>query len=116
MFHLSQKLEHFYLSRGGEKKKSLMSLYTSVVKNQLPSRRRWFHLWVRKMPWRRKWQPTPVFLPRKSHFLGHWHLAGYSPWDCKYPYTVSPHPMPSLRLPLIYFLSLYICFFQNIYI
>ena len=32
MFHLSQKLEHFYLSRGGEKK-SLMSLYTSVVKN-----------------------------------------------------------------------------------
>ena len=26
-----------------------------------------FHLWVGKMPWRRKWQPTPVFLPGKSH-------------------------------------------------
>ena len=26
-----------------------------------------FNLWVRKIPWRRKWQPTPVFLPRKPH-------------------------------------------------
>ena len=26
-----------------------------------------FSLWVRKIPWRRKWQPTPVFLPGKSH-------------------------------------------------
>ena len=32
---------------------------------------------VRKIPWRRKWQPTPVFLPRKSH--GQRTLAGYSP-------------------------------------
>ena len=26
-----------------------------------------FDLWVRKIPWRRKWQPTPVSLPGKSH-------------------------------------------------
>ena len=26
-----------------------------------------FDPWVRKIPWRRKWQPTPVFLPRKPH-------------------------------------------------
>ena len=26
-----------------------------------------FDLWVGKFPWRRKWQPTPVFLPGKSH-------------------------------------------------
>ena len=26
-----------------------------------------FDPWVRKIPWRRKWQPTPVLLPRKSH-------------------------------------------------
>ena len=26
-------------------------------------RRHQFHPWVRKIPWRRKWQPTPVFLP-----------------------------------------------------
>ena len=25
-----------------------------------------FNAWVRKIPWRRKWQPTPVFLPRES--------------------------------------------------
>ena len=34
--------------------------------------------WVRKSPWRRKWQPTPVFLPGKSHGQGS--LAGYSLW------------------------------------
>ena len=33
--------------------------------------------WVRKIPWRRKEQPTPVFLTRKSH--GQRTLAGYSP-------------------------------------
>ena len=26
--------------------------------------------WVRKIPWRRKWQPTLVFLPGKSHDMG----------------------------------------------
>ena len=31
--------------------------------------------------WRRKWQPTPVFLPGKSH--GQRSLAGYSPLGCK---------------------------------
>ena len=30
-------------------------------------RRCGFSPWVRKIPWRRKWQPTPVFLPGKSH-------------------------------------------------
>ena len=30
-------------------------------------RRHRFDPWVRKIPWRRKWQPTPVFLPGKSH-------------------------------------------------
>ena len=30
-------------------------------------RRHKFDPWVRKIPWRRKWQPTPVFLPGKSH-------------------------------------------------
>ena len=36
---------------------------------------------VRKIPWRRVWQPTPVFLPGKSH--GRRRQAGSSPWDCK---------------------------------
>ena len=34
--------------------------------------------WVRKIPWRRAWQPTPVFLPGESH--GQRGLVGYSPW------------------------------------
>ena len=33
------------------------------------------------MPWRRKWQPTPVFLPGKSH--GQRGLEGYSLWGCR---------------------------------
>ena len=40
--------------------------------------RRWgFHPWVRKIPLRRKWQSTPVFLPGKFH--GQRSLKGYSP-------------------------------------
>ena len=37
--------------------------------------------WVVKIPWRRKWQPTPVFLPGKSH--GRRSLVGYCPWGHK---------------------------------
>ena len=43
--------------------------------------RRGFDSWVEKIPWRRKWQPTPMFLPWKS--LGQRSLAGYSPRGCK---------------------------------
>ena len=38
-------------------------------------------LWVGKIPWRREWQPTPVFLPGGSH--GWRSLVGYSSWDGK---------------------------------
>ena len=37
--------------------------------------------WVGKMPWSRKQQTTPVFLPGKSH--GQRSLVGYSPWNGK---------------------------------
>ena len=40
-----------------------------------------FDPWVRNVPWRRKWQPTPVFLPGESQGLRS--LVGYSPWGCK---------------------------------
>ena len=40
-----------------------------------------FFLRVRKIPWRRKGQPTPVFLPRKPH--GQRSLLGYNLWGCK---------------------------------
>ena len=44
-------------------------------------RRRGFEPWVGKIPWRRVWQPTPVFLPGEFH--GQSSLAGYSPWGTK---------------------------------
>ena len=44
-------------------------------------RRHEFDPWVRKIPWRRKWQPTPVFSPGKFH--GQRSLVGYSLWGCK---------------------------------
>ena len=47
----------------------------------LQCRRLRFNPWVRKIPWRRKWQPTPVFLPGQSH--GQRSLVGYNPWGHK---------------------------------
>ena len=44
-------------------------------------KRREFDPWVRMIPWGRKHQPTPVFLPGKFH--GQRSLAGYSPWGRK---------------------------------
>ena len=42
--------------------------------------RDWVDPWVRKIPWRRKWQPTPVFLPGKFHGQ---EPGGCSPWGHK---------------------------------
>ena len=52
-----------------------------MIKHLSAVRRPGFDPWVGKMPWRRKWQPTPVLLPGKSH--GWRSLVGYSPWGCK---------------------------------
>jgi len=53
-----------------------------MVKNQPANvgdrgRTRQFDPWVGKIPWRKKWQPTPVFLPGESH--GQRSLVGCSP-------------------------------------
>ena len=44
-------------------------------------RRHGFDPWVRKIPRRRKWRPTPAFLPGKFH--GQRRLADYRPWGSK---------------------------------
>ena len=54
-----------------------LSLMAQLVKHLPAMRRPGFDSWVGKIPWRRKWQPTPVFLPGESH--GQRSLAGYSP-------------------------------------
>ena len=53
----------------------------TVPLKHLQFRRGRFYPWVGKIPWRRKWQPTLVFLLGKSH--GWRSLAGYSPWGHK---------------------------------
>ena len=59
----------------------LISLVVQMVENPPTMRRPGFDPWVGKIPWRRAWQPTPVFLPGESH--GPRSLAGYSPWGHK---------------------------------
>ena len=44
-------------------------------------KRHGFSPWVGNIPWRRVWQPTPVFLPWESH--GQRSLVGYSSWGCE---------------------------------
>ena len=80
----------------------------------LQCRRPGFNPWVGKIPWRRKWQSTPVLLPGKSH--GRRSLVGYSPWGQKeldtterlhfhFALSMTPgkpllHLQPNLRLDL----------------
>ena len=60
-----------------------------MVKNPPASagdaKRRGFDPWVGKIPWRRAWQPAPVFLPGESHTQRS--LVGSSPWGHKELYT-----------------------------
>ena len=51
------------------------------VKNPPAMQETQFDAWVRKILWRRAWQPTPVFLPGKPH--GQWSLVGCSPYGFK---------------------------------
>ena len=44
-------------------------------------RRLRFDPWSGKIPWRRKWQPTPVFFPVKSHVCRS--FVDYNPWGCQ---------------------------------
>jgi len=46
-------------------------------KSTCQCRRPRFNPWVWKIPWRKEWPPTPVFLPGEFH--GHRSLAGYNP-------------------------------------
>ena len=61
------------------------SQVASVVKNTFPNagdiRDEEFNFWVVKIPWRKAWQPTTVFLPGESH--GQRSLASYNPWGPK---------------------------------
>jgi len=61
-----------------------------------------FDPWVQKIPWRREWQPTPVFL--SGEFLEERNLTGYSPWGHKESGTTEQlnyFTLPSLCLMIL---------------
>ena len=75
------------------------SLVAQMVKKPPVCRRPEFYPWVGKIPWRRKWKPTPEFLPEESH--GQRSLSGYSPPGCK-----EPDMTKQLTFPMYFFSSL----------
>ena len=66
------------------------------------------------MPWRRAWQPTPVFLPGKSH--GQRSLEDYSPWGCKESdMTEQLSTQAYINIYFIFLISHIVYFFLNIW-
>ena len=59
----------------------LLPWWVTGKESAFQNRRCRFNPWVKKIPWRWKWQPTPVFLSGKSHRQRS--LAAYSPWGQK---------------------------------
>ena len=71
---------------------------TVVKESACQCRRHGFDPWVRKIPWRRKWQSTSVFLPGK--FPGRRSLGGHSPWGSQKSQTrLSAHGQYEGKLP-----------------
>ena len=75
------KARHFKKSIKGIPLHKRASLVAQRQESACHCKRLGFDLCVRKIPWRRKWLPTPVFWPRESH--GQRSLQGYSLWGCK---------------------------------
>ena len=74
------------------------SLVVQRLKRLPASGRPGFDPWVEKIPWRGKWQPTPVFLPGESH--GRRSLVGYSPWGRKELDMTERFHFTSLHFPI----------------
>ena len=77
-----------------------------------------FNPWVRKIPWRRKWQPTPVLLPGKSH--GQSSIVGYSPRVTKSrtqlsDFTFTVHGVFQARILELLFSSQWTMFFSELF-
>ena len=82
----------YYLFPGGASRKGC----ACQCRRHRRRKRRGFDPWVRKIHWRRKWQPTPVFLPEKFH--GQSILEGYSPRRRKESDGTKPaHTLPLHR-------------------
>ena len=75
------------------------SLMAQMAKNLPIMWANGFVPWVGKIPWRREWLPTPVFLPGEFH--GQRSLVGYNLWGCKELDTTERLPLTCLTLILI---------------
>ena len=64
-------------------------MVTQSVKNPPAVLRHGFYPWVRKIPWKRAWQPKLVFLPGESRGLRR--LVGYNPYGLKYMTKATEH-------------------------
>ena len=72
---------HVSLPNGAKIMKAMklaLARWLSGKESACECRRHRFDPWVSKIPWRKKWQTTPVFLPKEPH--GQRNLVGYSPW------------------------------------
>ena len=81
--------------------------WCSVVKNSpviQELQETWFDPWVRKMPWRRAWQPTLLFLLGEFH--GQRSLVGHSPWGHKESDTTEATWHAHMHVPQIKYVSL----------
>ena len=83
---MANKLHNLFMSKFLPSKirtfwRTRASLRAQMVKNLPTMGRPGFDPWVGKIPWRRKWQPTPVFLPGEFH--GQRSMVAYSPWGRK---------------------------------
>ena len=76
-------------------------------------RRHEFNPWVGKIPWRRKWQPTPVVLPRRSQ--GQRSLVGYSPWVTKSRDSTKQQQQHNQCKYIFYIKKIYMCVCIYIY-
>ena len=71
------------------------------------------HPWVRRIPWRRKWQLTPVFLPEESHgdrSLCMEYEAGYSSWSRKESDTPEQQSTQHIFHLALFYISFSTCF------
>ena len=72
------------------------SLVAQMAKHPPAVQETWVHLWVGKIRWRRKWQPTLVFLAGESR--GQRSLVGHSPWGHKESHTTERQNMHTHRV------------------
>ena len=87
-----------------------LSKWLSAKESALQCRKPGFYPCVRKIPWRRRWQPTPVSLPRKSY--GQRSLAGYNLEGCKESDTTEwlTHTFKDLKIHASFLPSKYLFF------